>query len=75
MLEDMQSNRPCKLFAKNGKLSQTAWHKNKREIFQSPFRIRPVPSYKLQKKETKTGTLISMRIPWKIARGIISFPE
>ena len=31
--------------------------------------------YKLQKKDTKTGTLISISIPWNMARGIMSFPE
>ena len=31
--------------------------------------------YRLQKKDTNTGTLISINIPWNIAIGITSFPE
>ena len=30
---------------------------------------------KLQKKDTKTGTLMSISIPWNMAKGIMSFPE
>lgn len=38
----------------------------------SPFR----PAvYRLQKKDTNTGTLMSINIPWNIAIGITSFPE
>lgn len=28
-----------------------------------------------QKKDTKTGTLMSISIPWNMAKGIMSFPE
>lgn len=42
--------------------------------------MRPYPPfrpavYRLQKKDTNTGTLISINIPWNIAIGITSFPE
>lgn len=44
-------------------------------IMLSDFSFTYIIYYKLQKSETKNGTLISIKIPWTIAMGIISFPE
>ena len=35
----------------------------------------PFTSHRLQKKETNTGTLKSIKMPCRIAIGIISLPE
>lgn len=37
--------------------------------------LSPTPTYRLQKKDIRRGTLISRMIPWRMASGTIFFPE
>ena len=47
-----------------------------RDIAQAMHMTMPPPEeLAVQKKDTKTGTLMSISIPWNMARGIMSFPE